>query len=472
MNARADLGIVGLGVMGSSLARNFHSRGLDVAVYNREAPMTDAFIAAHGDARFHPCPDYRALVAALKPPRRIVLMITAGPAVDAVLDALSPHLEAEDVVVDAGNSHYADTDRRIARAAAAPWRFLGMGVSGGEAGALRGPAMMPGGDRAAWSLMRPHLEAACARSDSGPCVAWCGEGSAGHFVKMVHNGIEYGDMQLITESHALMRDGLGLTPAAARAVFERWNAGRLASFLIEITAAIVAARDPRGDGPLVDQILDVAGQKGTGRWTSIGAVELGVPLPTVTAAVDGRALSAMKSARVEAAARFAGGGGALTGVDLDDLEAALYASKIMSYTQGFALLAEASRARGYRTDPSAIARIWKAGCIIRAAFLDRVHQAFAARPGLPLLVLDPSFAAEIEAALPRWRRVVAAAASAGIPTPALSASLGYFDTLTRARGTAALIQAQRDWFGAHTYRRIDDPDTPVHTDWSSLTPLG
>ena len=469
---RADIGIIGLGVMGANLARNFHSRGLTVAVYNRERDMLDDFMAEFGDERFIACLDYARLAAALKPPRRVLMMVTAGRAVDSVLDALVPHLGPGDIAVDGGNSNFSDTDRRNKRAASEGWRFMGMGVSGGEEGALKGPAMMPGGDVEAWEALKPLLESAAAVSDSGPCVDWCGRGSAGHFVKMVHNGIEYGDMQLIAEVHSLMRLGLGLSPVETREVFTRWNEGPLESFLIAITAGIVAAKDPQGEGPLIEQILDVAGQKGTGRWTAIGAIELGVPLPTITAAVDGRALSAMKSARLEAAGAFPDAATeALTGVSVDDLESALYAAKIMSYTQGFALLAEASEVRDYGTDLAAVSRIWKAGCIIRARFLDRVYSAFRARPDLPLLMLDESFAEELRARLPAWRRVVAQAALAGISTPALAASLSYFDTLITGRGTASMIQAQRDWFGAHTYRRFDDPETPVHTEWSEAEPL-
>jgi 6-phosphogluconate dehydrogenase len=414
------------------------------------------------------------LPGALVRPARIVVLVPAGAAVDSVLDALAPLLDAEDIVVDGGNSHFADTERR-AKATAGEFRFVGMGVSGGQKGALLGPAMMPGGDREAYEALRPILEAACAQSDSGPCVAHCGRTSAGHFVKMVHNGIEYGDMQLIAEVHSLLREGLDLSPTAVRDVFSAWNEGPLESYLIEITAGIVAARDPEGDGPLVDQILDVAGQKGTGRWTAIMAVEAGVPLPTIMAAVDSRALSAMKAERVEAGRLFHGvirpGEARLSGVSTEDLEAALYAAKLCSYTQGFSLLRVASEARDYGTDLAAVSRIWKAGCIIRAAFLDDVHAAFKARPDLPLLLLDPDFAEELRIRLPAWRRVVAAAVSAGLPVPAMSASLAWFDGLARADGTANIIQAQRDWFGSHTYRRRDDLDTPVHSDWESLEQL-
>jgi 6-phosphogluconate dehydrogenase len=329
--------------------------------------------------------------------------------------------------------------------------------------------MMPGGTRTSWEALKPMLESAAAQSDSGPCVTWCGNGSAGHYVKMVHNGIEYGDMQLIAETWSLLR-AAGKGPAEIRTVFEGWNAGRLSSFLIEITSHIVAARDPQGEGALVDQILDVAGQKGTGRWTAINAIQQGIPLSTVTAAVDGRALSARKSDRVKAAA-ILGDDTASVQIDPADLEAALYAAKLMSYTQGFALLQSASDQYGYETDMAAISRIWKAGCIIRAVFLDKVYDAFTTNPDLPLLALDPHFAGELKAALPGWRRVVAAAVTAGIPVPALSASLAWYDSIRLGRGTACIIQAQRDYFGAHTYRRVDAPDVAVHSEWAELDQL-
>ena len=333
--------------------------------------------------------------------------------------------------------------------------------------------MMPGGDAAAWPLIEPILRPAAAVSDTGPCVTWCGSGSAGHFVKMVHNGIEYGDMQLIAETWSLLAEGLRWDAPRIGATFAAWNAGELESFLVEITAGIVATRDPQGEGPLVDAILDVAGQKGTGRWTAITATELGVPVPTIGAAVDARAMSARKAWRVAAAERGLGGLATrpLAGVDADDLAGALYVAKLMSYTQGFQLLAEASAARGYGTDLAAVARIWKAGCIIRARFLDRVYEAFHAQPDLPLLFWAPSFAAELKPRIGALRAVVGAATAAGLPIPALSASLAYFDTMTRAVGSARLIQAQRDWFGAHTYRRQDAPDTAVHSDWDALPRL-
>ena len=467
----SQLGVIGLGVMGSSLARNFRSRGNRVAVYNLETDILDRFMAEHGDDGFIACPSLPLLMAATARPRVIVLMITAGKPVDMVLDGLAPLLEPGDIVVDGGNSHFDDTERRVARLREHKAHFVGMGVSGGQEGALTGPSMMPGGDDAAWERLRPLVEPAAAVSDTGPCVTWCGRGGAGHYVKMVHNGIEYGDMQLIAETATLLSRGLGLDPASTRSVFERWNAGRLESFLIEITASIVGAKDPEGDGPLVSQILDVAGQKGTGRWTAIDALEGGVPLSTIVAAVEARALSSYKDLRERAASVFGDPPASLSGIQVEDLERALYAAKIMSYTQGFALLRARSDERGYGTDLAEVARIWKAGCIIRAAFLDRVYAAFRQEPSLPLLCLDPSFAEEVRSALPSLRRVVGAAAAAGLPVPALSASLAYLDTLRTARGSASLIQAQRDWFGAHTYRRTNDPDTPVHTEWGSLTQL-
>ena len=467
----ADIGVVGLGVMGASLARNFRSRGHRVAVFARTRDQVEAFTAKYGADGYVGCWTHADLVAAFDGPARIVLMVPAGPPVDSVLDALAPHLGADDVVVDAGNSHYADTDRRAKRAANDGFRFVGMGVSGGERGALEGPSMMPGGDEKAWKTLEPILVSAAAVSDSGPCVTYCGRGSAGHFVKMVHNGIEYGDMQLIAEVTTLLRHGMAQSATEVRDVFTRWNEGSLRSYLIEITSQIVAARDPEGDGSLVEQILDVAGQKGTGRWTSIGAIELGVPLPTVTAAVDARALSAMKAERVEVARTLPRGSGDVEGLDADTLENALYAAKLMSYTQGFAMLRAASTARDYGSDLAAIARIWKAGCIIRAAFLDRVYEAFRQRPELPLLILDPDFAGDLKARIGPLRRTVARSVEAGVPVPALSASLAYYDTLTRARGSASLIQAQRDFFGAHTYRRHNDPETVVHTEWEDLPQL-
>ncbi|MEQ1569202.1 MAG: NADP-dependent phosphogluconate dehydrogenase, partial [Myxococcota bacterium] len=346
--------------------------------------------------------------------------------------------------------------------------YVGMGVSGGEEGALRGPSLMPGGDQRGWPILRPLLERIAAHGVEGPTVSWCGRGGAGHYTKMVHNGIEYGDMQLVAEAWTVLRDGLGLSPAAQSEVFARWNRGRLASFLIEITAEIVGAKDEHGPGPLVEQIVDEAGQKGTGRWTSAQAIELGVPLPTITAAVDARATSSRRAVRAPAQARLPEPPARIPSVSVDDLEAALYAAKLASYAQGFDLLRTASDDRGYGIDLAEVARIWTAGCIIRADLLGRVRDAFRRDPQLPSLMLDPSFADELAAALPAWRRVVGGAVLAGIAVPALSASLAWVDQVRATRGGAALIQAQRDKFGAHTYRRRSDPQTAVHSNWAAL----
>ncbi len=467
MNARRDndVAVVGLGVMGANLARNLARRGFAVAVHNRSPEVTAELCAAHPEAGFDAAPSLKELVAKLARPRRIVLMVPAGAPVDAVLDGLDPFLERDDVVVDAGNSHFRDTDRREERARSRPWRFVGMGVSGGAEGALLGPSIMPGGDWQAWELLHPLLVAIAATGEHGPCVAYCGRGSAGHFVKMVHNGIEYGDMQLIAEVALLLRRGLGLGGAAVADVFAEWNRGELDSFLVAITADIFRARDPRGEGLLVDAILDSAQQKGTGRWTVASALELGVVVPTLAAAVDARALSAQKALRERAEPRFERPSAELGDLTPADLEAALYAAKIASYTQGFALLRAADRAYGYGTDLAEMARIWTAGCIIRARFLGDVASAFRADPELESLVLAPAFVARLGQRLPAWRRVVAAAARAGLPVPGLATSLAWFDTLTTARGSAALIQAQRDYFGSHTYERADEPGVAQHTEW-------
>lgn len=460
-----DVAVVGLGVMGANLARNFASRGLNVGGYNRSHEAAVSLAAQHPEAALDIAPSLAELVVRLERPRRIILMVPAGQPVDDVLDVLDPLLEDEDIVVDAGNSLYLDTERRAARAEGRPWRFVGMGVSGGAEGALIGPAIMPGGDMQAWERLAPLLTAIAAVSEHGPCVAYCGRGSAGHFVKMVHNGIEYGDMQLIAETATLLRAGLGLEAHAVADVFSRWNAGELDSFLIAITADIFRTRDPHGAGLLVDQILDRAGQKGTGRWTVEAALELGVAIPTITAAVDARVMSAGRELRVIAEDTFGRPDARLSGVTVDDLADALYASKIASYAQGFAMLARASEARGYGTELAEVARIWTAGCIIRARFLGRVAEAFRAEHTPPLLALAPDFAAELQRRVPGWRRVVSAAMAHGVAVPGLSASLAWFDTLSTARGSASLIQAQRDYFGSHTYERLDAPGVFVHTDW-------
>ena len=466
--AACEIGVIGLGVMGAALARNFHSRGLRVAGYNYEPEGAARFAAQYGDARFAITSDYATFVASLATPRRIVVMVTAGGAVDSVLESLAAHLQPADIVVDGGNSLYSDTERRDAWCRSRGFHFVGMGVSGGEEGALRGPAMMPGGDRDAWLRLQPVLEPAAAVSDSGPCVAWCGKGGAGHFVKTVHNGIEYGDMQLIAETWLLLRDGLGLTSRQQAEVFAAWNRGPLASYLMELTSQIVDVADPRSGAALVEQILDVAGSKGTGKWTVQAALDLGVPIPTITAAVEARALSAQRQTREHMAALYPPQGAGLHDVSVAELAQALFASRLMGWTQGFALLRAASAAYGFETNLASVARIWKSGCIIRAAWLDRVWQALRDTPDLALLPLDPGFQAELQAALPAWRKVVARAVETGIAVPAMAASLTYCQGFTSVRGPAALIQAQRDAFGAHTYRRSDAPDVAVHTRWLEL----
>jgi 6-phosphogluconate dehydrogenase len=460
-----DIGVLGLGVMGASLARNLASRGYQVAGFNRSREAGLRLGREHPEAAIDVADTLEAFVASLGRPRKILVMVNAGAPVDEVLGHLGPLLEAGDVVADAGNSLFTDTERRVR--AEHPWSFLGMGVSGGEEGALRGPAIMPGGDRAAFETLRPFLEAIAARSASGPCVAYCGSGSAGHFVKMVHNGIEYGDMQLIAETVLLLRQGLSLPAPAAAQVFEEWNRGALDSYLVGITATILRTPDPLSPqgAPLVDAILDQAAQKGTGAWTVMAAADLGTPIPTIAAAVEARSLSAAQPRRAAAAELWPRLHLGLGLIAVDDLRDALYAAKIASYTQGFDLLRRASLSRAYGTDLAEMARIWTAGCIIRARFLEDVRQAFTRRPEPELLAFTPFFAEELKRREPAWRRVVAAATLAGLPIPGLSASLAWFDTLRTTPGSAGLIQAQRDFFGAHTYRRSDQPGTPVHTLW-------
>jgi 6-phosphogluconate dehydrogenase len=460
------VGVIGLGVMGGNLARNFASRGFSVGVFNRHVEVARELAAAHPEAKLVVAETLEEFIRTLERPRRIVLMVPAGAPVDAVLDALDPLLDEADIVVDAGNSHYADTDRRISRADDRPWRFVGMGVSGGAEGALLGPSIMPGGDSEAWERLRPVLVAIAAVGDDGPCVTYCGRGSAGHFVKMVHNGIEYGDMQLIAEIATILRSGLGLGGAAVAEVFSRWNEGVLASYLIEITADIFRTADPKREGALlVDAILDRAGQKGTGKWTVVAAAELGVPIPTITAAVDARVLSAAKDVRLRAEEQLALPRSRKVSLGVDDLEHALYAAKIASYTQGLALMAAASADRDYGTNLAEVARIWTAGCIIRARLLGRIRTAMAADPPPALLALDETFTREIRARIVPWRNVVAEATRAGLAVPGLATSLAWLETLTTARGSAYVIQAQRDYFGSHTYERLDRPGVAVHTDW-------
>jgi 6-phosphogluconate dehydrogenase len=466
----ADIGLIGLAVMGANLALNMESRGLTVAVYNRSAAKTREFIdGPAAGRRFIGCDSLGALVAALSPPRRIMLMVKAGAPVDKTIAALLPLLNPGDILIDGGNSHFEDTERRAQQVEGQGLHYIGTGVSGGEEGALKGPSMMPGGSRDAWEAIRPVFEAVAARAEDGqPCCAWIGSGGAGHFVKMVHNGIEYGDMQLIAESYHLMRAMAELSGEDTRKVFARWNEGPLQSYLIEITARILAYREADGT-LLVDRILDSAGQKGTGRWTVSAALDLGVPLTLIGESVFARFLSAAKDERVRTAAQLKGPATAFAGdrqALVDDLEQALLASKIVSYAQGFALMRAAAREYGWQLDNSAIARVWRAGCIIRSVFLDTIAEAYRDTPELENLLLAPYFQNTIHAAQAGWRRVVATAVQQGVAIPALAGALTYYDGLRAAWLPANLLQAQRDFFGAHTYERVDRPQGEFqHTEW-------
>lgn len=475
----SDFGIIGLGVMGSNLARNVERNGFSVAVYNREPEMLEAFLGEFGHGHsFTPAPTYEALVAELERPRRILMMIPAGAPVDSVSATLRPLLEPGDILIDGGNSNFQDTDRRLEDLAPSGIRYFGMGVSGGEEGALWGPSLMPGGDEETFAHLEPILTKIAAKVDSGPCVTWCGRRSAGHFVKMVHNGIEYGDMQLIAEAYDLMRNALDMSPDEIAATFSEWNGGELESFLIEITSKIADFPDDQGgDGILLDAIVDAAGQKGTGKWTTITALQVGVPIPTITAAVDARIASSFRELRQRVAVAHPGSGPSpkerLASLDaepsqvVDWIREALYASKICSYAQGFDLIHQASKEFDYGTRLDELARIWKGGCIIRARFLDRIREAFQRDPGLDNLLLDNRFGEEVRSRESSWRNVVRLSLDLGMTAPAMAASLSYYDQLRRKRLPANMIQAQRDFFGAHTYKRLDRDGT-FHTEWPKL----
>ena len=472
MTADCDIGLIGLAVMGQNLVLNIESRGFRVAVFNRTGAVTEEFVARHPGKALAGAPTLAGFVARLKRPRKVLVMVQAGAPVDAVIEQLLPLLERDDIVVDCGNSLYTDTERRDAWLTGQGLRFVGAGVSGGEEGARKGPSIMPGGPASTWQELRPVFEAIAARVGGEPCVVHIGPGGAGHFVKMVHNGIEYGDMQLICEAWALMR-AAGLTVAQTAEVFARWNAGPLQSYLIEITARALEQVDPLTGQPLVDVILDKAGQKGTGRWTLINAAELAVPVGTIGAAVDARILSSMRALRLQTAAQFDGPAGSLQVPDTEAFVAAvhdaLYASKVVSYAQGLDLLRAMSAKKAWGLDLGAIASIWRGGCIIRARFLERITEAWRADPALPNLALAPFFRDVLQRAQAPWRRVVAEAVQAGVPVPAFSASLAYFDSLRSARLSANLLQAQRDFFGAHTYERVDRPEGEFfHTVWPEI----
>ena len=462
--------MIGLGVMGANLALNVEDHGFSVAVWNREPEKTKQFVAASPEKKFTATSTLAEFVGALARPRNIMLMIKAGGPVDEMLDKLLPLLEPGDVVIDGGNSWFKETQTRAKKLIAHDLHFVGSGVSGGEDGARFGPSLMPGGTRESWESIRSIFEAIAATSDSGPCVTYCGPDGAGHFVKMVHNGIEYGDMQLIAEAYDLLRRGLGCEASELADIFAKWNEGPLQSFLIEITANIFRKSDPQTGAPLVEKILDKAGQKGTGKWTAQVALDLGVPVPTIAAAIDARVLSSMKDERVAASTMLAGPTPAKPADRerfISDVHDALYAAKICSYAQGFALTQAGSKEWNWNVDLRETARIWKAGCIIRAKFLDSIMRAYERRADLPNLLVDDAFRGTLSDSNEAWRRCVTYAQANGIPTPAFSASLAYYDSYRTASLPQNLTQAQRDYFGAHTYQRVDaGANAPfVHTDW-------
>ncbi|MGN6697471.1 MAG: NADP-dependent phosphogluconate dehydrogenase [Thermomicrobiales bacterium] len=463
-------GLVGLAVMGANLALNIADHGFPIAVYNRTHAVTEEFMA--GEAKGRPITgsgSVKEFVASIARPRRIIILVKAGTAVDAVIGELKPFLEKGDVLIDGGNSFFQDTMRRDSEFDGTGLYFMGMGVSGGEEGARHGPSLMPGGPQEAYALVEPALTKIAAQVKDGPCVTHIGPGGAGHYVKMVHNGIEYGDMQLIAETYNILKHALGLSAPEMSTIFARWNEGRLNSYLIEITAKVLAYTDDETGKPLVDLILDEAEQKGTGRWTSQNANELGIPIPTIDAAVWSRCISAMNDMRLEASHILHGPDvKQAAGVDKDRLltalEGALYASKVGSYAQGMALLRAASDQYGFDLRLSEMARIWKGGCIIRAELLDTIQRAFERDPQLNNLLLDPGFADTLNSLNGDWRYAAHVARDLGVPIPAMSASLDYFDSYRAAQLPANLIQGQRDFFGAHTYHRTDKPGT-FHTQW-------
>ncbi|MGE5315289.1 MAG: decarboxylating NADP(+)-dependent phosphogluconate dehydrogenase [Acidobacteriota bacterium] len=471
MNATADIGLVGLAVMGENLVLNMESRGYRVAVYNRTVSKVDAFIEGRGKGKnlvgAHSIEEF---VKTLARPRKVMLMVKAGRAVDDFIEQIIPHLEAGDIVIDGGNSHFPDTIRRTAYLESKGLLYIGTGVSGGEEGALTGPSIMPGGSKDAWPHVKPIFQAIAAKVEDGtPCCDWVGDNGAGHFVKMVHNGIEYGDMQLICEAYQIMKDLLGMSASEMHEVFARWNTGDLNSYLIEITRDILAYKDTDGT-PLVDKILDTAGQKGTGKWTSVTSLDLGIPLTLISEAVYARCLSAQKEERVHASRVLSGPAPSFTGDReefLNDLERALFASKIVSYTQGYVMMRAAAHEYHWDLHYGNIALLWRGGCIIRSAFLGKIKAAFDADPSLSNLLLDPFFKQTIDRSQQAWRRVIAASVTNGIWVPALSTALNYYDGFRSERLPANLLQAQRDYFGAHMYERVDKPRGEFfHTNWT------
>lgn len=475
---KADIGLIGLAVMGENLALNMESKGFSVAVYNRSFPgeegVTDRFINGRGRGKqFIGALSIEKLTESVKRPRKIMMMVKAGAPVDQLISQLVPYLSPGDVIIDGGNSDFHDTERRVKELESKGMYFIGAGISGGEEGALHGPSVMPGGSAAAWPLVKELLQAIAAKLDDGtPCCQWVGSGGAGHFVKMVHNGIEYGDMQLISEAYALLKNTEKLDNEALSVVFDEWNKGELDSFLIEITANILRFRD--GDGAsMLDKILDVAGQKGTGKWSVMAALDESDPLTLVTQAVYARMLSAMSSERTKASDLYPFGESGQQKENKKDklmteeIRQALYAAKLISYAQGFSLIYRASERYDWKLDFGAIARIWRKGCIIRSVFLQKITEAYRKNPALENLLFDDFFRSKIQSTLPSWRKVVAEGMLSGVPLPAMSSALSYFDGLRTQHSAANLIQAQRDYFGAHTYERTDrERGEFFHTNWT------
>jgi 6-phosphogluconate dehydrogenase len=469
--SNSDFGLIGLAVMGQNLVLNVESRGFRVSVYNRTTSVTDEFVAAHPDKNLVGAKSLEEFVQSLATPRKVMIMVKAGGPVDAVIEQLIPLLAPGDIIIDGGNSLYTDTERRDKWLGDLGFRFIGAGVSGGEEGARKGPAIMPGGPASTWEVMKPIFESIAAKAEGEPCVTHIGPGGAGHYVKMIHNGIEYGDMQLICEAYNIFK-AAGFTPKELASVFDEWYAGDLESYLIQITAEIFKQKDPETGKALVDLILDTAGQKGTGKWTIMNAVENTVVISTINAAVEARILSSMKDKRVAASKELQG---PKPEIDckkkklVKKVHDALYASKIISYAQGLDLITTMSAAKGWNLDLGKIAAIWRGGCIIRARFLNRITEAYRETPQLENLMLAPFFKDILNDSQENWREVVAMATLAGIPVPAFSASLGYYDSYRSAFLPANLLQAQRDFFGAHTYERTDKPRGEMfHTDWPEV----
>ncbi|MBW2305528.1 MAG: NADP-dependent phosphogluconate dehydrogenase [Deltaproteobacteria bacterium] len=467
--AKQEIGLVGLAVMGENLALNIESKGFSIAVYNRTTDKVKKLVESRGSGKnILGTYSIKELIDSLEPPRRIILMVKAGPAVDELIDQIKPYLSEGDILIDGGNSFFKDTDRRFTFLRTEGIHYMGTGISGGEEGALKGPSIMPGGPKEAYERLEPILTKIAAQVDDGPCCTYIGPSGAGHFVKMVHNGIEYGDMQLIAEAYDILKNALGLEAAELADIFARWNEGVLNSFLIEITAKVFTKTDSETGKPLVDMILDKAGQKGTGKWASQIAFDLGVPIPTINAAVEARILSAYKPERMEASGIIGGPQTRFEGKKqelIDAVHDALYASKICSYAQGTAMMKAASEEYLWNLNLAEISRIWKGGCIIRAQFLDRIKEAYLHHSDLPNLLLYPEFIAWLSKAQDRWRMVIQTANGLGIPCLAFSASLGYFDSYRKDRLPQNLTQAQRDFFGAHTYERVDREGV-FHSNWN------